>query len=310
MSFPRRGLAAAALGLPFLAPAARAQARLRIAYTATSDWAACFSAREEGFFAARGLEVEMVLVSVSSAVPATLQSGSAQFGGTTPPSFLQAVDAGLDLIGVAGASVSAPGTQTAQVVVRAGSGISTPQGFEGRRVGTPGFGSVLDVLFRAWLAQAGVNLRRVTFVESAMPTQTEVLRGGTVDAVVSAEPFMGRMIREGIGQPIPFINEVVPPDSLMTLYVAARSFATRHPEQLGAFRAAIEEGARFVEAEPERARAQMGRYIRLRPDVLATLRITVQRPAISAAQVETWVALLERQGLIRRRPDPARLMAA
>ena len=308
MSIHRRHLGLALLAAPALAAPARAQARVRVAYTAVSDWSSCFAAREEGFFAHRGLEVEMVLVGVSSAVPATIQSGSVQFGGTTPPSFLQAVDGGLDLLGVCGASVSAAGTQTAQVVVRTGAGIAAPAQFEGRRVGTPGFGSVLDVLFRAWLAQNNVNPRRVTFVEAAMPTQTDVLRGGTLDAVVSAEPFMGRMVREGIGQPISFINEVVPASSLMTLYCASRAFAARQPEQVAAFRAAIEDGARFVARDPEKSREHVGRHVRVPPDVLASLSISVQQPEITGAQMETWISLLERQQLIRRRPDPARIL--
>ena len=61
----------------------------------------------------------------------------------------------------------------------------------------PGLGAFLHVTFRAYLKDNGVDYRKVTFVEAAFPQHTDLLRGGSVDAVVSADPFMSRITESG-----------------------------------------------------------------------------------------------------------------
>jgi ABC-type nitrate/sulfonate/bicarbonate transport system substrate-binding protein len=80
--------------------------------TATSDCASAMVAVDEGIFKKHGLEAEMTPIGINSNIPAAILSNSIQIGGPTSTLFLQAVDGGLDLVGIAGASVMNP-TRTA-----------------------------------------------------------------------------------------------------------------------------------------------------------------------------------------------------
>lgn len=312
MTISRRTLTIAALAAPAAiwggSAESQTRTRVRMAHTASSDWSTIFVAREEGLFERRNIDADFVLVPVSSAVPAAIQSGSVQIGGATPPNFLQAVENGLDLVAIAGASVSTPGTQTAQYAVRNGVVVDKPADFAGKRVGTPGFGSVLDVLFRTWLSRNGVDLRAVTWVETPFPSQADVLRGGSVDAVVTAEPILSRIVSQNIGWSRMFIQEVAPPRASMTMYVASRQFATRNPEVITSFREAIVEAAPRIHADLDRSRQTFAKIIRLPPEVARTMTISDQMPRLSEEQMNWWIDIMMEQRQLRTRPVAANLM--
>src|SRR6476620_10995272 len=88
-----------------LTSAAMAQAKIQVGCTATSDCASAMVAIDEGIFKKHGLEVEMTPIGINSNIPAAILSNSIQIGGPTSTVFLQAADGGLDLVGIAGASV-------------------------------------------------------------------------------------------------------------------------------------------------------------------------------------------------------------
>uniref|UniRef100_UPI0013D4B6FB ABC transporter substrate-binding protein n=1 Tax=Klebsiella pneumoniae TaxID=573 RepID=UPI0013D4B6FB len=89
-----------------------------------------------------------------------------QIGGPTATVFLQAADGGLGLVGIAGASAMTPANnQFTAVVVRNGLSLTKPADFIGKKVGAPGFGAYLHVLFVKWLMDNGVDPAKVNFVE-------------------------------------------------------------------------------------------------------------------------------------------------
>ena len=47
----------------------------------------------------------------------------------------------------------------------------------GKKIGVPGLGAFLHVTFRAWLKLAGVDWKKVNFVEAPFPQHGDLLRG-------------------------------------------------------------------------------------------------------------------------------------
>src|SRR6202044_3249057 len=84
--------------------------KLKIACTATSDCASAMVARDEGIFARHGIDADVTLIGINTNIPPAIASDSIQVGGPTATVFLQAVDGGLDLVAIDGASVMSPGT--------------------------------------------------------------------------------------------------------------------------------------------------------------------------------------------------------
>ena len=151
-------LAAAILTAFGAGPAGADPFKLKIACTATSDCASAMVARDEGIFAKHGLDVDMTLIGINTNIPPAIVSDSIQIGGPTATVFLQAVDGGLDLVAVEGASVMDPVANGAvAAVARKGVTIKEAKDFVGKKVGAPGIGAFLHVLFRKWLIDKGVD---------------------------------------------------------------------------------------------------------------------------------------------------------
>jgi NitT/TauT family transport system substrate-binding protein len=107
-----------------LVPAAQAQTKIAVGYTAVADYVSLYAAKEEGFFAKRRLDVEPILVTLNSTIPQALLSNSLQVGLPTPSVLLQAVDGGLDLVVIGGTSITDPSTlKNFGVVIRTGENI-------------------------------------------------------------------------------------------------------------------------------------------------------------------------------------------
>jgi NitT/TauT family transport system substrate-binding protein len=302
------GAAAATLALPRVVGAAAPP--IVVGYTAVTDFASAFVASTEGYFRQRGIEVELKLVPVNSTIPAALQAGSLHIGGPTPSVFLQAVEGGLDLVGVSGGGVTSKNITTAGVAARAGSGIRRAADFVGKRVGVPGLNAFLHVTCRAWLKGEGVDYRQVQFVEAGFPLHADLLRGGSLDAVVTGEPYLSRIRDSGLGHVVAYHTTFLPDDRPTVLYAARRDWATQNAERVRAFRDAVREGAQFVRqpANDARVRDAIGRFVKLPPEVMATVPIVRSNAALRNDQLSYWVELMRDQGMLKSSPDIARLI--
>src|SRR5271168_1564448 len=155
--------------------------KLHIACTATSDCASAMVARDEGIFAKHGFDADMTLIGINTNIPPAIVSDSIQVGGPTSPVFLQAVSGGLDLVAIAGATIMQPSSnESIAAVARTGVTIKDAKDFVGKKVGAPGIGAYLHVLFRKWLVEKGVDPKDVNFVEVTFPNMSDALKSGAV----------------------------------------------------------------------------------------------------------------------------------
>lgn len=291
-------------------PAAAQGTRIVFGYTAVTDFASAFVAKEEGFFSKRALDVEMKFVPINSTIPAAVQADSLHIGGPTPSVFLQAVDGGLDHVVLAGGGLTSKTITGFGLVARAGSGIRGAADCVGRKIGVPGLGAFLHVSFRAWLKQSGVDWARVQFIEAAFPQHGDLLRGGSLDAVVTADPFMSRITDSGAGYVASYYSTFLPEGQPTILYTARRDWAQKNAAAVKAFREAIQEAASFMQrpgSEP-RVRAAIGRHIKLPPEVLAKAQISPPAPVIVERQLQYWLGLMKEQGMLKGEPAVARLI--
>ncbi|WP_253819815.1 ABC transporter substrate-binding protein [Variovorax paradoxus] len=300
--------ASAAAALPALAQSAT---KIVFGYTAVTDFASVFVAAEEGYFKKRSLDVELKFIPLNSTIPAALQSDSLQIGGPTPSVFLQAVDGGLDLVLVAGGGLTSKTITGFGLVARAGSGIKSAQDCVGKKIGVPGLGAFLHVTFRAWLKDSGVDYRKVNFVEAAFPQHADLLRGGSVDAVVSADPFMSRITESGAGYVASYYSTFLPENNQTIVHAAKREWVAKNPAAARAFREALVEAAAFMQQPKNDAkvRAAIGKYIKLPPEVLAKVQVSPPGPVVTDKQLAYWTGLMKEQDMLKTNIDVAKLVA-
>lgn len=283
--------------------------KIQVGYTAVADYFPLFVAKEEGYFAKRNLDVEPVLVALNSTIPQALLTNSLQVGGPTPPVLLQANDGGLDLVALAGGTVTDPATfKTFGVVARKGVDVKTPSDFVGKKVGVPGLGAFLHVLFRHWLIEKGVDYRRVTYVEVTFPTMGDVLKGGTVDAVVSADPIMSRIVAAGTGEVASYFIQDLPPGQSTVLFAATRDWAKKNTATARSFREAIDEAGAFARTNDGKTKDYVAKYTRLPPAVVQAIQLGVPRAELTAAQLGWWIDVMRKQDMLQSNIDPSTLI--
>ncbi len=285
-----------------------AATRLVVGYLPVNDWLPTFVAKEKGFFEKRGLDVTLQRIAVGSTLPAVLVADSIQIGALTAPVTFQAIEGGLDLVIIAGASLASTRNQHTSVVARQGSNIRQAADFAGKKVGVPGLNGALDIMFRKWLKDKGTDLRSVTFVETPFPQMSDMLKAGQLDAVIPVEPFRTRMIQTNVGYHV--VNPLVEvrDNYLITFYAATRRWADANPAAVKAFREALKEGLEFITGNMAEARTIEAKYTGLPPQVVQTLPLVTLTLDVKRDDVQFWIDICRELGVIRGSIEASRLI--
>ena len=302
--------AAGSLALPAFSQSA-ANTKIVFGYTAVADFLSVFAAVEQGYFSKRNLDVEPKFIPLNSTIPAAIQAGSLQVGGPTPSVFLQAVDGGLDQVVLAGGGVLSKTYTDLGVVARAGSGIKTPQDFVGKKVGVPGLGALLHVTFRQWLKVNGVDYKKVNFVEVPFPQHADLIRGGSIDAVVTGGPFMARILDSGTGYVASFYTTFLPEGQPTIVHVASRDWVKANAAAAKAFTQGVVEGAAFVGNPKNDAaiREYAVKYLKVPAPAAAKMQISPPGAIVTEKQLNWWVGLMKEQDMLKTNPNVAQLIA-
>jgi NitT/TauT family transport system substrate-binding protein len=115
--------------------------RLQLQWVTQAQFAGYFAAIEQGFYAAEGLDVTILEGAVDIVPQQVVASGGAEFGLAWVPKALVSREEGANLVNI-GQVFQRSGTLE---VSWADSGITTPEDWEGMRVGTWGFGNEFEL---------------------------------------------------------------------------------------------------------------------------------------------------------------------
>lgn len=228
-------------------PSALAQEPLNIGFPPSIDMLPAIVAHESGCLAEAGYASSLTVIPIATNVPPALLSGSLQIGMSTPTILLPAVENGVDLVAVAGATIMQAGNEGISLVTRPDLKITRPEQLKGLKVGVPGIMSVADLVFRKWLTQTGVNPNEVTFIEVPSPRMAEMMKSSTVDAVVAIQPVLGGLVAGGIAERNAgeFFSYAAD-GAIMAFWSASGAWAKDHPEAVAAFRTCLEESIPWI----------------------------------------------------------------
>ncbi len=264
---------------------------------------------DEGIFKKHGLDAEMILIGINSNIPAAILSGSIQIGGPTSTVFLQAADGGLDLVAVAGASVMNPiSNANITAFVRNGITIKDPKDFVGKKVGAPGLGAFLHVLFVKWLVEKGVDPKSVNFVEVTFPTMPDIIKSGGVDAVLTAEPFVTRMLNANLGSVGARYAQELNRTEPIIFYAASREWAEKNPATVKKFRDAIAEAAVIVNNDRDKASASISKFTKQAIELVKASPPNKSDPALKAEQLAWWIDIMASQKMLQSKLDLNKLI--
>ncbi|MEO7404819.1 MAG: ABC transporter substrate-binding protein [Burkholderiales bacterium] len=282
-----------------LAQVAVAQTKITLGYTGANAFVAAFVAKDQGFFAKRGLDVTMQLVPVGSTIAAAMAGGSLQVGTLTPPAFLLSVEGGIESQIVSAATFQSKANITTGVAAREGSNIKTPADFRGKRVGVPGLNGVNHVTFMKWLKDRGVDPKQVTYVEAFFPQMGDLLKGGQVDAVLPVEPFLGRIVQSKVGYVVAPYAAEVSENYLESFYIMTRDFMQKNPQAAGSFKEAIREAVEWIGKNEEAARKTQITYLKLPEAIAMSIRMPTLTVDVNPKDMQFWIDLCKDFGVTK-----------
>lgn len=305
MGFGIKGFASALmLGLVLQFPVLAQTVKVKVGYIPVTDWLPAMVAKDKGFFDARALDVTLTRMAVISNVPPAIFSGDLQIGTSTATVMFDAAEGGIDLVALAGGTRFTATTPVLSLVARSGQKIANARDLEGRKVGVPGLRSVVDVLVRKWMLNAGVPASKVTFIEAPFPQMRDMLKAGTLDAVAVLEPFRSRIIGDGTGFKVSDFAAEVNPNILGGMWIAKADWAKANPQAVKAFRDALAEANAFIARNPAEARSIEQKYLGFNAPALPSYQND-----ITEADLQLFAGFVKDLNLLRKPIDVSKLIA-
>jgi len=220
-------------------------------WTPNTNHTGLYVALEKGYFADAGLDVRIVQPPEDGA-EVLVGSGKAQFGVSFQDYIAPA------LIGEEPLPITAVAAliqhNTSGIVSRAGEGIDTPKGLEGKRYATWDL-PVEQATIAAVMAADGGDFGAVTLIPSTVTDEVSALQSHSVDAIWIFYAWAG-VACEVAELPIDYFAfaDIRPEfDYYTPVLIANDSFLSEQPEAAKAFLAALEQGYQDAIADPAAA---------------------------------------------------------
>ena len=300
-NFLRHALLPTAFAIMLAAQSAQANDKLTLLldWFINPDHAPLFVAQERGYFAAHGLEVEMIAPADPNDPPKLVAAGQADIALSYQPQLHVQVAAGLPLTRF-GTLIATP--LNTLLVLQHGP-VKSIADLKGRKVGFS-VGGFEDALLRAMLARHGLTLDDITLVNVNFSLSPALL-AGQVDAVIGAyRNFeLNQMDIEGYKGRAFYVEEHGVPSYDELILVA-------NPERmdravLRRFLDALEDGVQYLVNHPEeswklfiRGRGELDDELNRRAWRDTLPRFALRPAALDRARYARFARFMEEQGLI------------
>ena len=263
------------------------------------DHAPIFVAQERGYFAARGLDVEIVAPADPNDPPKLVAAGRADIAVSYQPQLYVQVAAGLPLTRF-GTLIATP---LNTLLVLEDGPVKSIADLKGRKIGFS-VGGFEDALLRAMLARHGLSLDDITLVNvnfSLLPA----LLAGQVDAVIGAyRNFeLNQMDIEGYRGRAFYVEEHGVPSYDELILVANPEHMDR--AVLRRFLDALEDGVQYLVNHPEeswklfiRGRSELDDELNRRAWRDTLPRFALRPAALDRARYARFARFMQEQGLI------------
>lgn len=302
--FRRLGMALCALALLSVFPRQGWGETLNIGVLPAADSLVLHVAADEGLFAARGLDVKLVPFQSALELGAAMRAGAlaGHFGDI--PNVLMQRENGADQAIVVTTTRAHPGQRHFGLAVSPASRATSPADLKGADTAVSS-ATIIDFLLDCLLEQEGLPadfLRRQDIRQ--IPVRLQMLMAGRLESALLPEPLVSLVEARGARVLLDDRGLDVP------LAVIALRRPWTGPDVAGPFRAALEEAARRMDADPERYRrvmAEKGLLPRGAEDRYEMLRFGDGERALPALPTEDdirrFVVWMRSRGMLKT--DPA-----
>lgn len=278
---------------------------LTVAINPSSQFAPMYYGMESGIFEEHGLELEIVPQTDVAAIVSGIASGSYDFGFATVVHVLTANANGIPIRTVSTIEGQIrPDDDGTVTIASAASGITDYADLEGKKLATVGLSSMNTLTTWALADEAGIDPKSIELVQLPFGQMAAALENGDVDAAVMQWPFAQDAMDAG-GVSLGYNNRVMFKDTATTFLNTSQSFIDQNPNTVKAFSEAMTESIEAASADPDAARAALGKAVGLTDEQAAGARWNIGGvPSVNLKAFET------AQGFLAKYTDDASAKAA
>jgi NitT/TauT family transport system substrate-binding protein len=253
----------------------------------------------KGVFERHKLKITTQNAQGGAAIVPAVVSGDFQFGYSNIVSLLVGRGKGVPLKMVSiGARASADEMDdgSGQLMTR-DPAIKKVTDLKGKKIAVNTLKGINEVAVASNLKKNGMRPGDVRLVEVPIPNMPAALKDGQVDAAMVGEPFI--TIAEGEGaRPLPVSYAGMGERLPFAAWFTSEQYASRNPDVVKRFTAALQESMKYAEAHPDEARAALDGYLKLDPGLSEKVTLPGWNPEAGKADVAPLARLTAETGLI------------
>jgi NitT/TauT family transport system substrate-binding protein len=277
---------------------------IRLSLLPFSESLGAVIAERQGFFKDAGLEIETTLFASGALALPVLQSGHIDIAFSNTIATLQVIERGLDITVLGPGAVArkaAPDTTFAIMVLKGG--IKNLKELEGKRVAVNVIRSATWLYTVAGLDKAGVDWRKVDFIELPNPQQNAALLNNQVDAITQPEPFRTVLMETGKADILQYPMIETGPGNDITQYIALSSWVAQHRDTAIRFARAVAKGSEFANTNLAVTRDINQEFTHLNPAYKDKVEIPLFGRKINVAGMQQTMDLMVKFQLLKAPVD-------
>jgi NitT/TauT family transport system substrate-binding protein len=223
--------------------------KVTVGTTGSQSDAALDIAVAKGYFRDQGLDVGLQTFDSAANMVTLLAEGQLDVaGGNVSAGLFNAIDRGADLKIVADKSSEPPGYGYSALLVRKAlydtGKVRSVRDLRGLKIAAP---AIKSNLLEYALEKGGLTLRDVQEVVLGFPDHAVALANGSVDAAITAEPWVTKILQSGTAVRL-MSGDVIDPGITMTSIIYGGPFMKKEPEAARRFMIAYLRGVRYYYA--------------------------------------------------------------
>lgn len=270
------------------------QDKITIKWGVFKNYQPVFIAKEKGYFDEENINVEFTQTFTSG--PAIVQAagtGDVDAGHSAISGIVNAVHAGIEVIGVGDSQTEFLDAPLMQWFVLEESPIKSPEDLKGKKIGVNSLSGSFYYTVLVYLEQNGLTKEDVEFVVLPHHNQEQALRTNQIDIAGLIDPYSVAIQKEGgvrtLFRAVDVLGEVQ-----FSHVFFRKELVKEHPEAVEAFMRAYNKAINFINTNNQEASQIMAEQIGLPVDHIGQ-HIYTTNAEVRMNDVQMWIELM-RQG--------------
>jgi NitT/TauT family transport system substrate-binding protein len=278
-------------------------ATLKVGVLPIADVAPLYLGDRKGFFKEEQLMIEPQVMQGGAEVTAAVVSGDVNLGFSATEPLIVAKSKGVPV------EIVSQGNQAAATEEEAWDGlmvkdpsIKEPKDLEGKTVAVNALKSMPELCARSVLADQGVDVASIDFVEVPFPEMTAALERGRVDATTAVEPFVSQAKAGGARSLGSYLTGLEPKLTVGT-YFSATPYIDANEDVVERFVHAMNRSLEYTQAHPDEARKAIAGYTEIPAEVADVMKLSFWGTDLNRPSIERIADEAERFDFVEEKPS-------